>query len=336
MNMIKSFIWLQIILCVFYIHPKRNIITVKEYKQSSRFALLEPTYDRKKIKVNKIVDGPSRIISFIADGENNQYVIKQKKKGTVRKQFQVILEKLSAHMAEALEIPAHHVQLLPAGMAFPGKKITDKAASLLTLVPGIPVKNISSGPYAGIDIRQSNRPDWSSEKIGFHSGVRKSIGLHPDLAKLAGFDMCIGNKGRHEANYFYHKETDRFYAIDMDKIYNSNDEKDLISKIACDQVRALLQGKKALKLNQLEGLKLYRDTLQQFVTLFPPERIYELMDEFSVAGGFKKGYLPEIESRVNRIKATIKKSHQHIVELINLLSQLISSGKKNADSDHNE
>lgn len=308
----------------------RGIISARQYHRSAQFALLDPGYDRKKIVVNSVIDSAlSRYISFITDGERNRYVIKQKRKSTIRKQFQVVLEKLSGHIAETLDIPAHRVQILPAGMAFPGKILTDKAASILTLVPGIPVKEISGGPYAMIDLRQSNRPDWPKSQLGLNKRVIASMGLHSDLALMAALDTFIGNKGRHEANYFYDEKTNRFYAIDMDKIYNSNGDKDLISKIACDQIRGMLRSKKVLRQAEFDGLTLYRDTLQRLVDSFPPARIYELLDEFASLGGFdKKAYVPELVSRVGRIKAYVQQSHGHIVELIKLVSQLINQSKR--------
>ena len=317
---------------------KKEIISVRQYERSSQFALLEPDYDRNKVVVNSVVDSkPSRYISYITDGEKNRYVIKQKRKDSIRKQFQVIAEEMTGHIAEMVGIPAHRVRTLRAGMVFSGKIMPDKAASILTFVPGIPVGEISSGPYSALDLRQSNSSALPKEKQGLHKGVIANMGLHPDLALIAALDTFLGIKGRGPANYFYDKnpnfvygeEPDRFYMIDGDKIYNSNGGKELISKIACDQIRAMLRTKKIFRQNELQGLHLYKKTLQQLVELFPPARIHELMDEFSAASGFKKTYLPEIESRVGRIKATIERSHQHILELIDLLSKLIDFGRKN-------
>lgn len=302
----------------------RATIDVRQYLRSSQFALLDPSYDRKKIVVNKVIDSkPSRYISFITDGEKNRYVIKQKRSGGVRKQFQVIFEELSGFIAEKAGILAHRVKTLPAGMAFPGKIITNRAASILTLVPGVSAGDIKDGPYAGIDMRQSNRPDWPQEKLGLHAGVIASMALHPDLPRMAAMHTFFGIKGGGPANYFYDNETDHFYLIDMDKAYNSNDEKDLISKIACDQIRRMLRTKKIFRQNELQGLQFYQETLQQLVDLFPPTRIHALMDEFSTTSGFKKSYLPEIASRVERIKDAVTRSHQHILELIDLISKLI-------------
>jgi len=303
---------------------EKQIITVRQYQRSSQFTLLDPSYDRKKIVVNKVIDSkPSRYISYITDGEKNCYVIKQKRGGGVRKQFQVIFEELGGFIAEKTGILAQRVKTLPAGMVFPGKMITSRAASLVTLVPGVPASDITDGPYAGIDMRQSNRPDWPQEKLGLNKKVIASMSLHPDLPRMAAFHTFFGIKGGGPANYFYDKATDHFYLIDFDKAYNSNDDKDLISKIACDQIRRMLSAKKIFKNNEMQGLMLYKNTLQELVQLFPPARIHELMDEFSLASGFKKGYLPEIASRVEHIKDAVSRSHQHILELIDLLAQLI-------------
>lgn len=302
----------------------RAIINVRQYNRASQFALLNPDYDQKKIVVNKVVsDKPSRHISYITDGENNKYVIKQKRQGGVRKQFQVVFEKVSGHIAYSVQVPAHRVELLPAGMAFPGKIMTDRAAAILTLVPGIPVGDISSGPYMNLDMRQSNRSDWPQSKVGLNESVVRSMALHPDLPRMAALDTFLGIKGRGPANYFYDKATDRFYIIDMDKTFNVSGGKDLISAIGCENVRSWIKAKKVFKQTELQGLQSYQETLQQLVDMFPPERIHELMDEFSLASGFKKAYVPEIASRVDRIKETVTLSHQYILELIGLLSDFM-------------
>jgi len=313
----------------------RAIIDVRQYKRSAQFALLNSNYDRKKIVVNKVVsDKPSRHISYITDGENNKYVIKQKRQGGVRKQFQVVFEKISGHIAYGVQVPAHRVELLPAGMAFTGKVMTERAAAILTLVPGIPVGDISSGPYMNLDMRQSNRSDWPQSKVGLNEAVVKSMALHPDLPRMAAVDTFLGIKGRGPANYFYDKATDRFYMIDMDKTFNVSGGKDLISGIACENIRSWIKARKVFKPTEIQGLQSYKETLQQLVDMFPPERIHELMDEFSLASGFKKTYLPEIASRVDRIKETVTQSHQYIVELIDLLSEFIRNGRKDSSVRH--
>jgi hypothetical protein len=197
MNIIKKIvICLALSLPIFFIASyERAIITVKEYQRSAQFALLAPSYDRSNIVVDAIIDSkPTRYISFITDGEKNHYVIKQKRKGTVRKQFQVVYEIVSAHIAAKAQIPAHHAELLPADMKFPGKIITDEVASILTLVPGIPIKFIKSGPYSNIQLRQTNNPIWPTEQLGLNEKVIASMGLHPDLASIAALHTFIGNE----------------------------------------------------------------------------------------------------------------------------------------------
>lgn len=327
MNSMKRVFWCCLFLPFTFsiVSMQRAIIDVRQYKRSAQFALLKPDYDRKKIKVDAVVDSkPSRYISYITDGENNKYVIKQKRQGGVRKQFQVVFEKVSGHIAQGVQIPAHRVELLPAGMAFPGKMITDRAAAILTLVPGIPVGDISSGPYMNLDMRQSNRPDWPKSKVGLNESVVRSMALHRDLPRMAALDTFLGVKGRGPANYFYDKATDRFYMIDMDKTFNVSGGKDLISGIACEHVRSWIKAKKVFKPTEIQGLQSYQETLQQLADMFPPDRIHELMDEFSLASGFKKTYVPEIASRVERIKETVTLSHQYILELINLLSEFMN------------
>jgi hypothetical protein len=124
------------------------------------------------------------------------------------------------------------------------------------------------------------------------------------------------------------EETNRFYAIDMDKIYNTSNQKQLISKLACDQIQRLLRSKKVLTKAELKGLKIYQQTLQRLVTIFPPDRINELLDTFATFAGFTtKAYLPELEKLIARIKASVVQSHEHTLELIVLLSRLIRENK---------
>lgn len=321
----KAFFYSVLLLPTFFIvSMQRTIIDARQYLRSSQFALLDPNYDRKKIVVDTVIDSkPTRYISFITDGENNHYVIKQKRKGTVKEQFLVVSEKLSAYIAEIAEIPAHRVQILPAGMAFTGKMITEDAASILTLVPGIPIKLVKTGIYSGLYLRQTNKPTWPQEELGLNERVIASMALHPDLALIAALHTFIGNEDCHGDNLFYDEQTNRFYAIDMDKIYRMEEQRELISKLACDQIRRMLHSKEKFSQAEFDGLKLYQNTLQRLAVIFPPARIHELLDEFATLGGFdKKLYLPDLVDRVECIKDKAKRSHNHILELIDLLSRI--------------
>src|SRR5579863_648522 len=65
------------------------------------------------------------------------YVIKQKRKNHFDQIVSVVLDALTAHIAEIFDANiAHHVDIIPAGQEFPGKLRTDWPATIHTVAPG--------------------------------------------------------------------------------------------------------------------------------------------------------------------------------------------------------
>src|SRR5579864_316910 len=138
-----------------------------------KFPLLESQYDRDKIVVYKFLESQKySYIFFIEDVDANHYVIKQQKSGSLVKQFRVVCEMLCAHMAELLEIPAHLVRILPAGVEFPGKFLADRTASLHTKISGTTVRDLIPGhQFAKLDIKQNNDCFLSFDQMGLNRRV---------------------------------------------------------------------------------------------------------------------------------------------------------------------
>ncbi len=320
---------LEKILYIDFYNSKTQSTTLRQNQNPGNFALLNLQYNRKKIVVYKFLDNrTSCYVFFIKDGEDNHYIVKQKRKDSLVSQFRVVFEMLNAYIAEIVEIPAHRVRILPMGIPFPGKFVAKKTATIHTLVPGCQVKQLQGGPYYDVDIKQYNHPLVSKYKMGLNRKVIADMALHSDLPLIVALDTFIGNRDRNPNNYFYDQSSDRFYAIDMDEICDTRDGRILVSKLACSKVRGMLKNNEIFNRHEIKGLQHYQATLKKLVDNFPPRIIYMLIDQFALQAGFKKKYyVPEILNMVNQTKMKIEKTYYDIQRLINLISQLIESQK---------
>lgn len=300
-------------------------------QNSGNFELLNPQYDCKKILVYKFLESKrSCYVFFIKDGEDNHYIIKQKKRDSLVSQFRVVFEMLSAYIAETLEIPAHRVRILPMGTFFPGKFVAEKTATIHTLAPGCQVSQLQDRPYCDIDIKQYNYPLVSKHKMGLNRKVIADMALHSDLPLIVALDTFIGNRDRNLNNYFYDRNSDRFYAINMDEICDTCDGGKFVSRLACSRVESMLKNHEIFNRDEIKGLQCYQATLKKLVDNFPPRIMYTLIDQFALQAGFKKKYyIPEIVNMVNQTKMKIEKTYYDAQMLINLISQLIESKKNN-------
>src|SRR5579863_2130019 len=249
-------------------------LKTKENNTLLKFPLLDPRYDKSTITVYTFLESQKySYIFFIEDAQDRQYVIKQQKSGSLGKQFRVVCEMLCAHMAELVEIPAHLVRMLSAGLAFPGKFLTDRTASLHTKVPGITVRDLIDHPYAKLDIKQNNDSFLSSDQMGLNKRVISNMALHPTLPLIVALDTFVSNRDRSKANVIYDEKNDAFYAIDMALIYDTSEGRKLLAQLSCDQVESMINKKEIFTALELEGLKRYQETLMQLISYFTPKRI---------------------------------------------------------------
>src|SRR5690348_5552613 len=91
-----------------------EILNNKNDASIGDFNLLSFDYDHDDIMVYKFLETQKNsYILFICDKEGNHYIVKQEKGRELFQQFRALSETLCAHIASELNIPSHHVRLLP-------------------------------------------------------------------------------------------------------------------------------------------------------------------------------------------------------------------------------
>jgi len=188
-------------------------------------------------------------VHFLVQGAN-RFVVKQMISEDIKKQFCLIREALASCIAESLDIPVNHIRIIPPGARFPGKKFTERAATLHTFAHGRSL--LDPGKYRYLKIKQLWKEALPKEHWGLTWQVIHNMSLHPDLPIIVAFDTFIGNSDRCPHNLRYHGKSDHFCGIDMEISFNKN-----LSNIAVDQIRRLLKSATRLSHKELMGLETY-------------------------------------------------------------------------------
>ncbi len=294
-------------------------------KQDKRFELLRSDYDHNNITIYKEINKIKCHVRFINDGSGNHFIVKQKRI-FLDAHFRVITEMLAAYMANSLGIPSQHVRILPAGRSFPGKVLDKWPATIHSFVPGRQLCKLKSNcPYRSLYLKQSNTTKLSKEHRGLSRRVIANMSLHPDLPLILALDTFIGNIERHSANCFYDEKGDHFYAIDMDKIYSGSREKlNLCSRFACYQIKRMLKNESLeISVEEVEGLKIYQQTLIKLVKFFPPKIIMEKTHQFANLAGYNF-QLPYFYRSIEDLLYKVRVVYKDVEELIILLDTLFA------------
>jgi len=268
-------------------------------------------------------------ITFIKDeitGKN--YLVKQEKSSTLERQFQVVFEKLAAHMAFVTGIPAHQVIIIPAGVSFPGKNFIERTATLHTVVPGITLRQLTDGYYSKLDLKQNNNKELSFDELGLNKRLISFMALHEDLSAIVALDTFIGNNDRNKANVLYDQNNDHFYAIDMSSLYNVGNGNKRISFLACEHIEFMLTCQLPLfSREEKEALKNYSRILETLVQKFPPSKIYRLIRKFMEEAHLTDMQyfdIKEVNSFFDKYKIVIRESYLDNKRLLYLLDHIIN------------
>ena len=288
------------------------------------FELLDPHYDNNKITViDYILNHNRSYITYIMDGAKNFFLIKQARNHTPSHRHgppMVIREMLSAYIAELHDIHANRVRIIPAGHIIPGKMHVHIPATLHTLVPGRPLNKLSG--INKLFIQQPWKKEFPKDQWGLTYRVIHDMSLHPsDLPLIVALDTFIGNGARRHGSFFYDKESDKFWAIDLESSFQTN-----LCKLACNCIRTMLKDQTKLTSQELNGLIIYCDTLKKLIKNHPPDELHKKMDEFALQAGIKPGsslFNDEVAATILFYKKTISGSYKSAQELVLLLDKLI-------------
>ena len=277
-------------------------------RSNPSFEILHEDYDHNTIVVYKnLNDQKHSYIYFIRDHEGRRYVIKQDKAYSLKAEFQVVFEMLSAYMAQCVGVSAHEVELLPIGLSFPGKVILERPATIHTFVPGSTLRERKNISFSRFSIKQGGRPQSSAK--GLTKRVIESMSFHQDLPPIVALDTFIANRDRNKANLIYDKQSDRFYAIDMALIYDLRYEDLYLPEIAIYNIKAMVKNKVLFNKSELMAIQQYREVLLDLLELFPSERIYSLLWDFTEQAGLTQKYDHQvIHDFLGQYKSAIERS----------------------------
>lgn len=258
-------------------------------------------------------------ISFVKIN-GKMYLIKQKKLDYFDQMIGVVREAVTAHIAEMFDpTMAHHVDIIPAGVNFPGKVYSSWPATIHTIAPG---KMILAqwGRYRRMNIKQAF--------IGMRRDMLSWMAKHPTLIKIVALDTFVCNHDRHQGNLFYDPKRNWFCAIDMDLSYQYN-----LCHIACHNFMQMLKDQKLkLRGRELHALIEYKKCLDCLIKSFNSDDIVDMYDYFTQKAGLVEDaplYKPTVASELRRNKIMITQSYNDVQRLTVILGNLIVKAKKN-------
>jgi hypothetical protein len=154
-------------------------------------------------------------------------------------------------------------------------------------------------------------PPLSPEEKGLAQTVIRHMSLHAALPAIVALDTFTGNADRSNPNIFYNKEAHAFCGIDMAGAFNS-----LLAVPAVFQLTRVLNGDIYLGPKEIFALGQYRLTLNFLIENYPPEKLYEMLENYARQAGL-------MESAKNRIahhKRIIQQNYQDCRALLYLMN----------------
>jgi hypothetical protein len=263
-------------------------------------------------------------ISFVKIN-GTKYIIKQKKTGLFRKIVGVVRDAITAHVAESfgktLNLPfdlAHRVDVIPAGVEFPGKLRTDWPATIHTIAPGKMIKE-QKYLFPGMNIKQAD--------IGFRYDMLEWMVKHPRLIAYVALDTFLCNHDRHRGNLFYNRKTDSFCAIDMDSSFKFN-----LCALGCNNFNAMLEDKDfRLNNKEIKVLVQYVKYLRFLIENYKPEDTLRMYDYFAEKAGFVDGselYTDKVAEEIAGNRQMIMQSYEDVQELVGIIDRVIEKFRK--------
>lgn len=270
---------------------------------------------------------PRSFITFVQDPYGNKYVVKQYRYEKWQSiPATSICELVALEMGHAIGVPLNKACLIPAGIAFLGKK-TEAPASLHTLVPGLPFSEyleLNTGLYTDLDLKQK---DEEKDPLGLSRELIYHMSCHTDFPAMVALDTYVSNMGRLRHNFFYDEATDTFYGIDM----ASSFFQDLCGP-SLRNINRMISDKNTHFTHQ-EGLGLinYYKALKKLIGLYPASVVCSMLDDYALQAGYygdsffnknvQTSCLGLLEKRKRTIQISCKNAHKLLSALENLLKK---------------
>lgn len=297
----------------------RIIIAIIIFFNSTLFIVSGHKHKKKKnITLINSVDSVNSFISYVMfDG--NRYIFKQKK--DITKQFSVVRDALAAYIAHDLNI-AHSVEIISSKIFFSGKNHAMAPGVLLTIAAGDIIRNQPESKYFYLCLKQRNVDGDLLPHRWLTETIINQITWHKQLPVIIGLDLFLCNTDRHGGNLFYDSATDSFCAIDMDTIFRRD-----LPALACAKLRTMIDGGKQFTYEEIEALKIVRDTIQFLLDRYSARKLIKKLYFFIKQAEFSKKFLytEKMAKKIARHEAIIIQSRVSAYELIIVLNKIINN-----------
>ncbi len=289
----------------------------------------EIRYDSNEIVVLDFMRTLKGYIVFVIDKAKNIFLIKQVRSSLPQRQLFVVREMLGSYIAELCMIAANSIKIIPVNCDFTGKLYTGRPATLHTVVPGCPVTHLSNADEFYIH-QPMYKKEVPQKEWGLTYRVIHNMSLHPDLPAIVALDTFIGNGDRQAHNFFYDKQSNKFFAIDLESSFRKP-----LASLACSLIDSMIKDQRlTLTAQELNGLVIYRNTLKKLIQKNPPNQLQQMLDIFVMWSGIGDTISSDnhIEQEIQLYKKIIFKNYASAQELVELLNKLIEqqSVSKNA------
>lgn len=284
------------------------------------FLYPKPEYE----KLSQIQHASHADYIFLKDRKDREWIFKQITEKSSDDQMTIVLEVVAGEIAQALDLPLNHVKMVSAKEDFKDRLFSDYPGSLHLKVSGKAAEEAL--PWEGFDLHQKFRTPFmiaskgplSAEEIGLRRDIVTTMSKHEDLQKIVAFDTYLGNIDRSHPNVFHDNVQNRFYGIDMGNC--------LMGPLpACALVQ--LEGfMKELSLEEKEGLKGYKKTLQILMTRFPPAELIALLEKHLEKAGFTPNnpllWDEDSERKLKKWKQMIEENYTSSLKLVEFLENV--------------
>lgn len=282
--------------------------------------------ETKFTKISEIRHGSEADYIFLQDEDKKEWIYKQISNQSADDQIVIVLEKVAYDIAAPLQIPINRATVVSPTESFEHRLLKNYPGSLHLKVEGAPADRVL--PWAGFDIHQKFRSPFlinrlgplSAEEIGLRRVVIQTMAKNSDLAKIAALDTFLGNSDRSAANVFYDDKQKRFYGIDLGNCLMGN-----LPKCAQERISAFLLEKTPFTTEEKEGLRIYRQTLQDLTVQFPPAKTKEILDGALQVAGFVPSnsllWNEDVERKIKKWKNLIEENHKSTLQLVIFLKE---------------
>ncbi len=300
---------------------KHSLKSISEIRSS--------THNLELITLLNVINQRKRsIIAFVKDRYGDQFCIKQYRADNPKVHFRVVREVLASHVAVAAKIPVSRARVIPPCVAFRGKFLKGRPATLHTFVFGEPIKNVDMFPQ-NFQLKQCWEPYLTQR--GLTRSIIQSMSVHPVLPAIVAFDTFVSNTDRGISNLFYDQKHNTFIGIDHEMSWRRPYDTNLSELAYANMCKLCKNGLLTLTNKELKALKLFNKKLKELIRANPPEKLCKLTDDLIAQIDFSKDKFSieaykffDVEGYINKFKHRIFQQYDSAQKLVRLLDTLLT------------